>query len=358
MKEELNELMIEQSPFCDATTLEPTPFRDGTTLEPSSSRLQEGMYEVSFSDREKHTPCQQQYYYVQAIECRSPKQHSEHENEQASWMATVDRVIRSISPDDFSFETDQNQVSSSSLLSSPRTVQAWSESPLVYRPPRRKRVKHDHNLAIIDTPPTNDFRSDDDNLKPRYRSYQQVQWDQQYQELLKFQERHGHCIVPHTYDPNPSLARWAKRQRYQYVQKLEHKKSGMSNARQRKLDAVGFVWDLQMTAWRQHFNDLVDYKQKHGDCNVPSRYTENPPLGMWAKCQRRQYRLYCSNQPSRLTSERFQLLKNLGLFAQAEEPLLLGNVTKKRKVMAVKRHVSSGGARFSICNSAFALECL
>ncbi|CAJ1959531.1 unnamed protein product [Cylindrotheca closterium] len=352
MIKELNELrMLELTPICDATTLEPKPFRDGTTLKPSSRLHQEGLYEVMASedDRQQHT-CQkqQQQCYVPAIECRSPKQHSDPEYVQTSWMTAVERIIRSISPDDFSFETDQNQVSSSSLLSSP-TVQAGSECPLVYRP-RRKRVRHDHNLAI-DTPPTNDFRSVDDDLKPRYRSYQQVQWDQQYQELLKFQERHGHCIVPHTYDPNPSLARWAKRQRYQYVQKMEHKKSGMSNTRQRKLDAVGFVWDLQMTAWRQHFNDLVDYKQKHGDCNVPSRYTENPPLGMWAKCQRRQYRLYCSNQPSRLTSERFQLLKNLGLFAQAEEPLLLGNPKKKRKVMVV-----SNRARFSICNSAFALE--
>jgi hypothetical protein len=139
--------------------------------------------------------------------------------------------------------------------------------------------------------------------------------------LLKFKAKHGHCNVPHTYDDNPSLARWAKRQRYQYTRKLEQKQSCLSDARQQKLEAVGFAWDLQTMAWQEHFNELVEYKRKNGHCNVPNRYGGNPALGIWAKTQRLHYRLYRSNKfVSRLTPERFELLTNLG-FTRRDEPL-------------------------------------
>ena len=37
------------------------------------------------------------------------------------------------------------------------------------------------------------------------------------------------------------------------------------------------------------FQQLVEYKQKHGDCLVPSRFVENVKLGKWVETQRYEY---------------------------------------------------------------------
>ena len=39
--------------------------------------------------------------------------------------------------------------------------------------------------------------------------------------------------------------------------------------------------------WNQRFQELKDYKKKHGDCNVPRNYERNPALGEWIHTQRK-----------------------------------------------------------------------
>ena len=51
---------------------------------------------------------------------------------------------------------------------------------------------------------------------PKFRDYQTEQWFERYEELVKFYEDRGHSSVPHTDTSNKPLARWVKRQRYQY----------------------------------------------------------------------------------------------------------------------------------------------
>ena len=38
--------------------------------------------------------------------------------------------------------------------------------------------------------------------------------------------------------------------------------------------------------WEVRFQQLVDYKRVHGDCNVPQRYKANQQLGIWVSEQR------------------------------------------------------------------------
>jgi len=283
--------------------IEPTPFRDGTSLE-LSSHLQ-GRYAVKSSARQPNIS--QQFVPVN----RHQPQHHSSRNMYTSGITTVDGIIRYAFPPEVSYERASSH------------VRGVSETPLAYRS-QLKGVRRDQQFAI--DAPDDDFRNDP--TKPRYKSYQQDQWDRHYQELLKFKAKHGHCNVPHTYDDNPSLARWAKRQRYQYTRKLEQKQSCLSDARKEKLDAVGFVWDLQTMAWQGRFKELVEYKRNNGHCNVPNRCRENRALGMWAKTQRLQYKLYRYKPfTSRLTPGRFQLLTNLGFMQRDEE--LPGKRNKK-----------------------------
>lgn len=69
----------------------------------------------------------------------------------------------------------------------------------------------------------------------------------------------------------------------------------LTKERKEKLDALGFVWSLRSKRvddhWDTMFQKLVEYKEQHGDCLVPSRYEVEPKLGKWVETQRYEIRL-------------------------------------------------------------------
>lgn len=146
----------------------------------------------------------------------------------------------------------------------------------------------------------------------RFRPYQAGQWSEKFQELCEYREKHGHCLVPHTYSENLALARWVKRQRYQYKLMMENKPSTMTKERVKALEDIGFVWDSQGAAWGERLEELEDFRKTYMHCNVPSNYSDNPRLATWIKCQRRQYKLYIDGKPSNMTPQRISHLESLG----------------------------------------------
>jgi hypothetical protein len=146
----------------------------------------------------------------------------------------------------------------------------------------------------------------------RFRPYQAEQWTEKFEELCEFRKVNGHAAVPHTYKENPSLARWVKRQRYQYKLKNEGKQSTMTDERVDALEKIGFVWDSHGAAWHERLSELRDYRTTTGHCNVPSNYPSNPQLATWVKCQRRQYKLFWDGKTSNMTLERIAELEKIG----------------------------------------------
>lgn len=153
---------------------------------------------------------------------------------------------------------------------------------------------------------------DDEDAARRFRPYQAEQWTEKFEELLEFRKGRGHCCVPHTFEENPSLARWVKRQRYQYKLKVEGKPSTMTDERIVALEQVGFVWDSHGAAWLERWQELVYFQQQYGHANVPSNHPQNPQLATWVKCQRRQYKLFWDGKPSNMNLERIQRLESVG----------------------------------------------
>jgi hypothetical protein len=180
---------------------------------------------------------------------------------------------------------------SSASVEMKRGLDALQNTVFQRRPPKRQRIEEDNS---------------------RFRRYQEDQWTVKFDELVKFRNAQGHCCVPHTFNENPTLARWVKRQRYQQKLKKEGKKSTMNDERVLALGKIGFVWDSHNAAWQDRLNDLKMYRQVHGHCNVPSNCPKNPQLATWIKCQRRQYRLFCDGKPSNISLERITGLTNLG----------------------------------------------
>jgi hypothetical protein len=154
--------------------------------------------------------------------------------------------------------------------------------------------------------------TDDDDATGRFRPYQAEQWFEKFEELLAFRKERDHCCVPHTFKENAALARWVKRQRYQYKLKAEDKPSTMTDERIVALENVGFVWDSHGAAWEERWIELREYRQATGHSNVPSNHPSNPQLATWVKCQRRQYKLFWGGKASNMTVERIATLESLG----------------------------------------------
>eukprot|EP00980_Cylindrotheca_fusiformis_P029670 scaffold23675_cov108-Cylindrotheca_fusiformis.AAC.8 len=133
-------------------------------------------------------------------------------------------------------------------------------------------------------------------------------WDLRFNELAAFKAEYGHCNVPQQYTSNKALSQWVRRQRY------HRRRTGrISSSRIRRLDELGFIWDAQDLLWKTRFEELRDYRKKHGHCNVPYNYDKNRKLPVWMKCQRRQYKLLQEGKPSNMTQERLTLLRGLGV---------------------------------------------
>ena len=155
-------------------------------------------------------------------------------------------------------------------------------------------------------------QQDDEEEARRFRPYQAELWTVKFAELMEFKQEKGHCCVPHTFEKKPALARWVKRQRYQYKLKIEGKQSTMTDDRVVELEAHGFVWDSHAAAWQERWTELAEYKGLYGNCNVPTNYGSNPQLATWIKCQRRQYKLYFEGKTNTTTPERLAELESLG----------------------------------------------
>jgi len=91
------------------------------------------------------------------------------------------------------------------------------------------------------------------------------------------------------------------------------------------LNQIGFTWTIRSRdslgeSWNQRLEELKQFKQKHGHCMVPSRYADNPELGIWVGTQRTQYRIYMRAKETgadivgstSMNENRIRLLEELG----------------------------------------------
>jgi hypothetical protein len=68
----------------------------------------------------------------------------------------------------------------------------------------------------------------------------------------------------------------------------------------------------QSDQWNERYSELVEYRNKKGNVNVPYNWPQNRPLSQWVKRQRHQYKLKAENKHSNLSHKRESLLNSLG----------------------------------------------
>ncbi|HEY8934092.1 MAG TPA: helicase associated domain-containing protein [Cyclobacteriaceae bacterium] len=79
---------------------------------------------------------------------------------------------------------------------------------------------------------------------------------------------------------DPELNNWVKRQ--------IHSKDKLSLFKKEKLNAIGFTWGSHYhdELWEERYKELVAYKKKYGNCDVPQKYAKNKTLAGWVNAQR------------------------------------------------------------------------
>lgn len=104
-------------------------------------------------------------------------------------------------------------------------------------------------------------------------------WERYFNKLQDFHKKHGHCLVPRLCE-FPGLGDWVIDQRRQYKLMMQGKPSVLDPERQRKLEQLGFVWVVRnRPEWNNRFQELLQFREKHGDTKVPQHYKEIPGLG-------------------------------------------------------------------------------
>lgn len=120
----------------------------------------------------------------------------------------------------------------------------------------------------------------DKRVKPESKLVEE-NWYLSYAILVDFYNLNGNSSVLRS-DPNKKLSGWVKRQRNNRREgKLCQKKID-------ELDKLHFVWHRLDHAWDTKYNMLIQYQNKHGNCEIGTNV--NRPLAEWTQRQRREYR--------------------------------------------------------------------
>ena len=159
----------------------------------------------------------------------------------------------------------------------------------------------------------------------RISTKRREKWELRYAELVEYKRKHRHCKVPANDPENLQLGRWVSATRREYKKRQNGQKNQLTDERVLKLHSLGFEFDVHTTGWEQKYEELCDYHERHGHCNVPASYTENQPLAIWVKRQREaHYKRFNQNLKSGMTDERIAALEKIGFSFAEYQPIPRG----------------------------------
>ena len=125
-------------------------------------------------------------------------------------------------------------------------------------------------------------------------------WNYSFNQLEKYLQKHKNSAMSIFYidEDGFPLGRWISSQR---------SRTDLSDDQRRRLESLkGFLWDLDEHVWNESFQDLKDFAEKHGHCNVPKteKMRDGKKLWFWRdkQCIRLNRDKLTQDQKSRLES--------------------------------------------------------
>jgi hypothetical protein len=180
-------------------------------------------------------------------------------------------------------------------------------------------------------------------------------WNKQYEKLVEFKRKHGNCVVPSRYEEDVALGVWVALQR-----KL-HRNNELLLDRKGLLDDIGFLWRVRALRaaagnynsnfddkkWNTQYEKVVEFKRKHGNCLVPSRYHEDMSLGKWVGTQR------VRHAKNKMQPDRKKLLDEIGFVWKAGTVAARSSTTNVRGLITASFHALYSGyfSHFLSCSA-------
>eukprot|EP00814_Leptocylindrus_danicus_P013717 CAMPEP_0116014170 /NCGR_PEP_ID=MMETSP0321-20121206/6131_1 /TAXON_ID=163516 /ORGANISM="Leptocylindrus danicus var. danicus, Strain B650" /LENGTH=385 /DNA_ID=CAMNT_0003483797 /DNA_START=143 /DNA_END=1303 /DNA_ORIENTATION=- len=149
-------------------------------------------------------------------------------------------------------------------------------------------------------------------------------WRVRYEELKQFKREFGTCMVPKMDKKYPKLGSWVRKQRERYKALINGErlmKNGgaiLSTEEFDLLQDIDFVWSVHEYIWKTRYEELMEYKNEHGNCLVPGKYSKNPSLGNWVDLQRARYKAMKKGEKtlkrgiSAMTADQAKMLEKIG----------------------------------------------
>jgi hypothetical protein len=143
-------------------------------------------------------------------------------------------------------------------------------------------------------------------------------WNLNFRLLLQFKDRKGHLRVPLKHiEADQRLGAWVS------LKRVHKRKGTLSDDEIRRLDDIGFIWNVYEAKFEIMITALTQYTKREGHCNVPYKHIEQVKdteaeggvtkldLGAWFKNLRG-----CQRRGILLDRKREEQLENLGFVKQ------------------------------------------
>ncbi|CAB9514783.1 helicase [Seminavis robusta] len=193
----------------------------------------------------------------------------------------------------------------------------------------------------------------------RFETNRRMNFDHRAAEWLAYKLKHGK-------DPpqqeGSCLALWVAKTRRKYWQLQEDGiESSLTEEQINRLKSWGFNFERKLKfsvlpkrkkSWEDRFQDLLEFKEKEGHCNVPQSDKE---LGTWVHAQRREYRKLKKGMKGILTKEKIEKLVKVGFqWITRKSPTRPQNAEKDKEVHDFREYEKHMDTPFNQENTAVA----
>jgi hypothetical protein len=123
-------------------------------------------------------------------------------------------------------------------------------------------------------------------------------------------------------------------------QRGRYRRGKLEQGRRQLLDEVGVQWNERSTLfsadlkenWAGLYQQLLQFKKQHGNCDVPIKWQENPQLGGWVSRQRQ------FKKSGKLLPERERMLNEIGfIFTRVSKQKEIPKIVSKDMIASWKK---------------------
>jgi superfamily II DNA or RNA helicase len=128
------------------------------------------------------------------------------------------------------------------------------------------------------------------------------QWEKAFSASINFHKREGHWNIPDSHiEDELKIGLWTG------VQRMAKRKGRLTPDRLRRLNELGFTWNLRADKWEAAFTTLQKFRKDEGHCRAPQGlHVDGINLGYWINSQR------VRKNKGQLSPDRVQRLDSIG----------------------------------------------